>query len=520
MWLMNKINSKFQKNGLLNEVAAADQFNGRQLFAEHPSVGLSPQKLANILKEAESGDPATYLALAEDMEEKDPHYNAVLGTRKRQVSQLELSVVAASESVQDERNADLIKQFIDRGELQEEMFNILDAIGKGFSVTEIMWEMSETKWVIKSLEHRDPRWFDFHPDNRRDIMIKTGDGLTPISDHPYKFVTFISKAKTGIPIRGGIARLAAWGYIFKNFDIKSWVQFLEIYGQPYRVGRYHGQASDREKNILLRAVKQIGRDAAAVIPANMSMEFIEAKMSGNAALFKDLANYLDYQISKAVLGQTTTTDAVSGGHAVSKEHNEVRQDIERSDANMLQVVLRRDIVKPLIDVNFGPQKAYPKILIGRADETDLKEFSQTVKILSDAGLKISRKQIYEKTGLMPPEDDDDILGGGEIKEVLNDKVTDKEADKKAVLSRGRENGTTDEIDSLAQLMAIEAKKIVPKISAGIEEILENSTDFDDFKIKLLAQADKINIDELADLMARGNFQARLAGKIMSDGNGV
>ncbi len=103
------------------------------------------------------------MALAEDMEEKDPHYNAVLGTRKRQVSQLELSVVAASESVQDERNADLIKQFIDRGELQEEMFNILDAIGKGFSVTEIMWETSETKWIIKSLEHRDPRWFDFHP---------------------------------------------------------------------------------------------------------------------------------------------------------------------------------------------------------------------------------------------------------------------------------------------------------------------------------------------------------------------
>ena len=56
----------------------------------HPSVGLTPEKLAAILRQAEFGDPFLYLELAEEMEEKDLHYLAVLETRKQTVAQLDL----------------------------------------------------------------------------------------------------------------------------------------------------------------------------------------------------------------------------------------------------------------------------------------------------------------------------------------------------------------------------------------------------------------------------------------------
>jgi hypothetical protein len=53
----------------------------RQIAADHPSAGLTPARLATILREAEDGDPTRYLELAEDMEEKDLHYLGVLGVR-------------------------------------------------------------------------------------------------------------------------------------------------------------------------------------------------------------------------------------------------------------------------------------------------------------------------------------------------------------------------------------------------------------------------------------------------------
>ena len=54
----------------------------------HPSIGLTPERLTAILREAEAGDPFLYLELAEEMEEKDLHYLAVLSTRKQTVAQL------------------------------------------------------------------------------------------------------------------------------------------------------------------------------------------------------------------------------------------------------------------------------------------------------------------------------------------------------------------------------------------------------------------------------------------------
>jgi hypothetical protein len=37
---------------------------------------------------------------------------------------------------------------------------------------------------------------------------------------------------------------------------------------------------------------------------SMTIEFVEAKISGSIALFEKLAEFLDKQVSKAVLGQT------------------------------------------------------------------------------------------------------------------------------------------------------------------------------------------------------------------------
>ena len=142
----------------------------------------------------------------------------------------------------------------------------------------------------------------------------------------------------------------------------------------------------------------------------MEIEFIKAEVRGNTDLYERLANFMDLQLSKAVLGQTTTTDAVSGGHAVSKEHNEVREDIERSDAKQLGSSLNRDLGRPFIDLNFGPQKVYPRFLIGRDEVVDMEQLSQALERTVPLGLRVSQSEVRSKFGLKEPDKDDEILG--------------------------------------------------------------------------------------------------------------
>src|SRR5579864_7815912 len=128
---------------LREEQAAATMTGVRNIYSVmHPSAGLTPEKLSAILRQAEFGDPLLYLELAEEMEEKDMHYLAVLSTRKETVAGLQLAVRPASGEAADVRNADMVRDLLLGGTLNiaNVLVDILDALGKGFSATEIIWD--------------------------------------------------------------------------------------------------------------------------------------------------------------------------------------------------------------------------------------------------------------------------------------------------------------------------------------------------------------------------------------------
>ncbi|MBS3962177.1 MAG: DUF935 domain-containing protein, partial [Sandarakinorhabdus sp.] len=385
---------------LTRQVAAPSMRSTRSILSGHPADGLTPDRLAVLLRGAEDGDPERYLELAEQMEERDLHYLSVLGTRKRQISQLPIVVDAASDSAGHVAQADLVREWLDRDTLEVELFDILDAIGKGFSATEIVWSTSGGRWLPEALKWRDPRWFEFHRDDGETLLLKGGLGFgggsqrTPLP--PYKFILHVHPAKSGLPIRGGFARAIGWSYLFKNYALKDWMAFCEIYGLPFRIGKYEPGASEEDIQKLMQAVANIGSDAAAVMPKSMDVEFIDGKSNGSTDLYDKLCTYLDNQISKAVLGQTATTDATIGGLGSGAEHGEVRADIERADARLLAATLQRDLVRPIIDLNFGRQALYPKIRIGREESHDTAAMADALQKLVPLGLKVGMSTVRDR----------------------------------------------------------------------------------------------------------------------------
>lgn len=233
--------------------------------------------------------------------------------------------------------------------------------------------------------------------------MRRNTGIQPMTEPllPYKFITHVAKAKAGLPIRGGLARAAGWSYLFKNYVLKDWITFAEVFGQPLRVGKYGNGATEQDKETLLQAVANIGTDAAAIIPESMVIEFTEARQSGSAELYQSFCEYLDAQVSKAVLGQTLTTEMPHGGgsRAAAEVHDSVRQDILSADARRLTATLNRDLVKPIVDLNFGPRRCYPQLSLGLPDDSDTKQFVEIVAMLADRGLRISQRGILDKLGL-------------------------------------------------------------------------------------------------------------------------
>ncbi|MBL9057471.1 MAG: DUF935 family protein, partial [Rhodobacteraceae bacterium] len=250
-------------------------------------------------------------------------------------------------------------------------------------------------------------WVDVTDDWSR--MMEIDDNLAGAELNPLDTALFLAarkevyerlhpeaRAKTG-------AALAAWAWMFKAFTQRDWTIFTQTYAQPVRLGKYHPGATEAEKATLMRALANIAGDMAAMIPESMMIDFIEAANVGAAhALYKERSDWLDQQVSKAVLGQTATTDAVTGGLGSGKEHRQVQEDIERADAKALSAILNRDLVRPFVMLNHGPQKAYPRIIIARPEQEDLAAFSSAIGPMIDRGLEVDQEAIREKFGLAAP----------------------------------------------------------------------------------------------------------------------
>ncbi|MDX8401590.1 MAG: DUF935 domain-containing protein, partial [Mariprofundaceae bacterium] len=405
---------KVDIGSLRREESAPSIRSVRQPISGHPSEGLTPHRLANILRLADDGDPYAQCELFEDIEEKDAHLSSVLGMRRRAVAALEIRIEAPEgANAREKKAAELARELIAAiPNLPEKTLDILDAIGKGYSVSEIIWEIHGQEAVVADLRWRDPKHFLFDMDTLSEIRLRDTEHVDGRPLTPFKYVAHIHKAKAGLPVRGGILRPCAWMYLFKNYDIKDWVTFAEVYGQPLRVGKYPATASEQEKDILLRAVANLGTDASAIIPQEMLIEFVEAGgKSGSIDLYERLARWCDEQMSKAVLGQTSSSDAMSHGLGSGQAnlHAEVREDLIESDARQLAATLSRDLVRPIVTLNMGPVDRWPEVHIVIEEAEDLGQLAENVERLANIGLPVPKSWLYDKFGIPEPKPGDDVL---------------------------------------------------------------------------------------------------------------
>lgn len=505
-------------------------------FAQHPARGLTPARLNRILSTAELGTLFDQFDLFEDMEERDAHLFAEMNKRRLALQSIEWEIAEPPNADAREKSATAMLRELYAGlpDLADLLFDMSDAIGKGFACLEITWGRVGRWWLPESIEHRPQRWFRTATTNRNELRLRDNSG-EGAALWPFGWVQHVHRAKSGYLARAGLFRVLAWPYLFKNYSVRDLAEFLEIYGLPMRLGKYPTGATDKEKADLLSAVINLGHNAGGIMPQAMQLEFAEAA-KGTHDPFVAMMQWAEASESKAILGQTLTAQASNTGtQALGTIHNEVRMDIRNSDIRQIAATLTRDISYPLLALNMGPieLRRVPRIEFDTGEPEDLKAFADSLPKLAQAGVRIPVSYVQRKLKIPEPAEGEETLrsvappvarppaqrdpGAPDNTDDAPDSSEDDEpAPRAAPLKAQRDTGPRDAIDELTDDAAATWEPAMLQVIAPIERELQaiaaRGGTLADAKAALVQLLPAMPVEQLAETLARAAFFARLAGE--------
>jgi phage gp29-like protein len=385
--------------------APADVFDQRKHdWQKTLASGLTPTRLGAILRANDQGDTEDLLTLAVEMPERDGHLHHLLQVRSFAVAG---APVRAEPRLEDRKNdtakkisETFQKTVIDRPFFRKLLLDLMDAVMSGYSVIQPVWDTTTTPWSFKRFEHIDPRAFMFDRVTLKELRLRAPDTSEGLPLPPGLFFVHYPQIRSGLPLRGGLARLCAVTWLFKTCTVADWLAFSEVYGMPIRIGRYDQNVTKPEEIETLRqALVNLGHDAAAIIPRSMEIEFLDARRppSGDN-LYRGLAEYFDEAQSKAILGHviSASTGGAGQGPALAEDRREIRQDLREADAQAVSATLA-ELARVWTQMNYGPDAPLPEILIDVAPAVNVSEFTQGVlPWVRETGLPVPKKWLLNR----------------------------------------------------------------------------------------------------------------------------
>jgi len=290
---------------------------------------------------------------------------------------------------------------------------MLDAIGKGYAGIDVGWQWDGKYHVPAKLSYIHATKLTFINTVTFPQWVNEYGIAEDIPE--FRMLYHRHKAKSGHDTRSGVIRVCAWMFLFKRYAIKDWVSFCDIYGIPFRLGKYapgEGEQHEKEKKDLFNAVRSIGSDGAGIISRNAEIQFINAaSQTGKDNIYQVLTDFCNKEMSKAILGNALATENYStGARASSETGNKVRKDLVKGDAWGLAETINNQLIRPLIGYNFGWDAPLPVFRFDLDESEDLLQISQYYKNLVEMGQPVSIEHISKRFGVPLPGATETLLG--------------------------------------------------------------------------------------------------------------
>ncbi len=148
---------------------------------------------------------------------------------------------------------------------------------------------------------------------------------------------------------GRMFSIAPW-VLLKRGDVGDWATFCEVFGMPSRVYFYDPNIPGNYEAVTKQAA-ETGANAWAVLPLGSDMKQEAGGGKQGSDNFKLFADFCNSEMSKAMLGQTMTTESGSS-YSQSQTHGETEDDINDADRKFVERVLNEMFIPLLIAQGF------------------------------------------------------------------------------------------------------------------------------------------------------------------------
>jgi len=498
------------KKPITNEIAsAATDFDMFQGFLDQIP---NPDEVLNLEC---GGDITVYDAIG-----RNPRISSALGTRARAVVGKEWRIIPYSQETFDIKVAEYVNKVLlgfpfDRPRRSFHRGGNL----KGFAVGEIMWDYSEGDTFINAIHYRHQKRFDFNTD--RQLLLKTitnplGENVT-IRDglelKKFQVLTFGDEVTT--PWGCGLGRELYWHWWFQKNNVRSWLQGGDKFAAPTAVGEYEPGATQVDQDKLLAAAQAIHSRSAIIHPKGMTLRLLEALRSGNISTYKELADFLNEEITICILGQTATTVGTPGKLGNEKEQGEVFAAIVKADADSeCEAYNARNggMIRWLVDYQFPGLNRYPQIWIDCEEEEDKKTLAERDEKLAIAMEKGGKyrlaKSYFVRTHGMQEDDIEEIPAAPPTPgQAPSRRETDKE--KGTISFAEAEVAAPDNADLLAGRLGEEARPVMEAwLAAGLKSV-DTAGNLVDLRRDILDTA--MDLAPMAAVIRDGLLLGRLLG---------
>lgn len=395
-------------------------------FARVFGSSLTPQQVTQVLDQSSIGYMWGQADLLDEMRERDGHLHAELQKRELRVAGapweltppegagamgVEIARWCTARLNDIEAVGDLDRSFPDA------LCDLMGAVYQGRAGLETTWR-SEGRWTLPdTLAWIHPRRFAYTSDWR--LHLWDASGTAPTSDAPSavtgpfglfpgialdrfpagKFVVHRPRVRGVYPTREGLGRLLVWWSTFKRFDVRSLLAYMERVGSGLRFGTYatgkgpmgEVPSSPEDQQLLQEALEILSSSIAAVFADTTKVTVSDAPSDNE--VHDRLVTLCNDEMSKAIVGGTlgSSVSKSGGSRSQGEVHERGEMMIAKSDARSLAATVRRDFLRPMVAMNFGPRAPVPLMVFAVDPVADLQGLADRMKTWHEMGGDIGQR---------------------------------------------------------------------------------------------------------------------------------
>ena len=383
----------------------------RELEARfNPIRGLGPVTLVRYLEAYEAGEYDRAARLFDQIEARDPQVRSVAPKRKRAAAlhARNWEILTTEDSPKAQKHKEALETLYNNLRWRDGMNRnrtggvyhlvkaMMDAVGKGFSVHELLWRPMGNRYTVEAVFV--PLWY---------FEAKQGD-LRFLEREMDTFGTELEPGGWMIASGEGIMSATAAAWMYKSLSMKDWLILSEHFGFPWVHGKTEAQQGSEDWDNFVSAIGGLSRDAQIV--TNMAAELDLHNIGGaGESPQKPLVEYMDRAITTLWRGGDLSTMSRSDGVGAMPQEEE-REDIEVEDCLMISEALHEYIDRWALRYIFG-QGVEPLAYISvtppsRLDESrELEKYTKAVEM----GVELSVRDFRERFNLPAPAEGDELL---------------------------------------------------------------------------------------------------------------